>query len=99
MKPDTFLAYHSIFTREELAAALEGRRPATLDAHLARWLRQGRIERVKNGLYVRRDPENFAARAPCPTLSPSLPVWRPMQRSRITPLWRPTDVHRVFLTG
>ena len=61
MKPETFLAYHSLFTREELAAALEGRRPATLDAHLARWQRQGRIERVKNGLFVRRDPENVAA--------------------------------------
>jgi predicted transcriptional regulator of viral defense system len=68
MKPDTFLAYHSLFTREELAAALEGRRPATLDAHLARWQRQGRIERVKNGLYVRRDPERAAERSPLPDL-------------------------------
>ena len=66
MKPDAFLAYHNLFTRGELAAALKGRRPATLDAHLARWRRQGRIERVKNGLYVRRDPEGFAARAPLP---------------------------------
>ncbi len=66
MKPDIFLAYHSLFTREELTAALEGRRPATLDAHLARWRRQGRIDRVKNGLYVRRDPEGVAGR-------PSLP--------------------------
>ena len=61
MKPDAFLAYHNLFTREELGAALEGRRPATLDAHLARWRRQGRIERVKNGVYVRNDPEGVAA--------------------------------------
>ncbi len=37
MKPDTVLVYHSLFTREELAGALQGRRR-----------RQGRIERVKN---------------------------------------------------
>jgi predicted transcriptional regulator of viral defense system len=57
MKPDSFLANHGIFTREELSIALTGRSPATLDAHLARWRRQGRILRVKNGLYVRQDPE------------------------------------------
>lgn len=55
MKPDAFLASHSLFTREELAEALEGRRPATIDAHLARWRRQGRIVRVKNGVYVRSE--------------------------------------------
>ncbi len=57
MKPDHFLANHSLFTRKELSSALAGRSPATLDAHLARWRRQGRIVRVKNGLYLRRDPE------------------------------------------
>ena len=57
MKPDHFLANHSLFTREELSIALTGRSPATLSAHLARWRRQGRIVRVKNGLYLRRDPE------------------------------------------
>jgi predicted transcriptional regulator of viral defense system len=55
MKPDSFLASHSLFTREELAEALHGRRPATIDAHLARWRRQGRILRVKNGVYVRSE--------------------------------------------
>jgi len=55
MKPDAFLASHSLFTREELAEALHGRRPATIDAHLARWRRQGRILRVKNGVYVRSE--------------------------------------------
>ncbi len=66
MKPDAFLACHSLFTREELVAALKGRRPATIDAHLARWRRQGRIERVKNGLYVRRDREGVGAHRPLP---------------------------------
>lgn len=60
MKPDRFLATHSVFTREELRAALAGRADATLDAHLARWQRQGRIERVKNGLYLRREPDTGA---------------------------------------
>lgn len=57
MKPDHFLAHHSLFTRQELSVALAGRSPATLGAHLARWQRQGRIVRVKNGLYLRRDPD------------------------------------------
>jgi predicted transcriptional regulator of viral defense system len=61
MKPDQFLARHSLFTREELIAALVGRSPATLDAHLARWRRQGRIDRVKNGLYLRCDPDDTTA--------------------------------------
>jgi predicted transcriptional regulator of viral defense system len=56
MKPDHFLASRSLFTREELSSALEGRRPATIAAHLTRWRREGRILRVKNGLYVRRAP-------------------------------------------
>ena len=33
MKPDHFLAHHSLFTREELSIALAGRSPATLDAY------------------------------------------------------------------
>lgn len=60
MKPDHFLANHSLFTREELSTALAGRSPATLNAHLARWRRQGRIVRVKNGLFLRRDPEGMS---------------------------------------
>ena len=55
MKPDHFLAVHSLFTREELSTALAGRSPATLNAHLDRWRRQGRTVRVKNGLFLRRD--------------------------------------------
>lgn len=57
MKPNAFLANHSLFTREALSEALEGRRPSTIDAHLARWRRQGRVVRVKNGVYVRSEPE------------------------------------------
>jgi len=66
MKPDHFLATHSLFTREEMRAALAGRSPATLDAHLARWRRQGRIVRVKNGLYLRSDLEGAAAHPAAP---------------------------------
>ncbi|MFV2066469.1 MAG: type IV toxin-antitoxin system AbiEi family antitoxin domain-containing protein [Pirellulales bacterium] len=66
MKPDHFLASHSLFTREELRAALAGRNPATLDAHLARWRQQGRIVRVKNGLYLRRGPEGAGAHLAAP---------------------------------
>lgn len=61
MKPEHFLASHSSFTRVELTTALEGRSSATLDAHLARWRRQGRVVRVKNGLFLRRDPGGSSA--------------------------------------
>jgi predicted transcriptional regulator of viral defense system len=58
MRPEAFLTSHSLFTREELAAVLRGRgrAAATVDSHLARWRRQGRIERVKKGVFVRLDP-------------------------------------------
>ena len=57
MKPEVFLATHSLFTREELAAVLRGRgrAEATVDSHLARWRRQERIVRVKQGVFVRHD--------------------------------------------
>ncbi len=53
MKPEAFLATYNLFTRAELVAALRGRANATVDAHLARWRRQGRIVRVKQGVFVR----------------------------------------------
>jgi predicted transcriptional regulator of viral defense system len=58
MKPEAFLITHSLFTREELAAGLRerGRTEATVDSHLARWSRQGRIARVKQGVFIRLDP-------------------------------------------
>jgi predicted transcriptional regulator of viral defense system len=62
MKPEAFLISHGIFTREEFADALRGRgrAAATVHSHLARWLRQGRIARVKQGVFVRLDPESPA---------------------------------------
>ncbi len=66
MKPEFFLANHGLFTREEMSVALPGRAAATLDAHLARWRRQGRLVRVKRGLYLRRDPMGLGLPAPPP---------------------------------
>ena len=60
MTPEQFLATHTLFTREEFSQALGERRPerapSTLSSHLSRWQRQGRITRVKRGLYLRREP-------------------------------------------
>jgi len=66
MKPEAFLISHGIFTREELATALRrrGRAAATVASHLARWLRQGRIARVKQGVFVRLDPADPAGALP-----------------------------------
>lgn len=57
MKPEAFLTTHGIFTKEELGEVLRsrGRAEATVDSHLARWTRQNRIVRVKQGVFVRRD--------------------------------------------
>ncbi len=55
MKPELFLNTHSMFTRAELQAALQGRARATEDSFLSRWRRQGRIARVKQGVFVRLD--------------------------------------------
>ena len=67
MKPEAFLSSHSLFTREEFAAVLRrrGRADATVDSHLARWRRQGRIARVKQGVFVRLDTSG-TANAPAP---------------------------------
>ncbi|MBI5710727.1 MAG: transcriptional regulator [Candidatus Eisenbacteria bacterium] len=56
MNPAQFLHTHRVFTRAELAAALDvpGRRsPGTLDSHLTRWGGDGRVRRLRRGLYVR----------------------------------------------
>jgi predicted transcriptional regulator of viral defense system len=57
MKPETFLANNRLFTRNDLEAVIRSRggAEATVDSHLARWLRQGRIARVKRGVFVRLD--------------------------------------------
>ncbi len=56
MKPETFLARHPVFSRPEFAAVMRrtGRADATIDAHLTRWRRQGRVVPVKRGVFVRR---------------------------------------------
>jgi predicted transcriptional regulator of viral defense system len=67
VKPEAFLTTHSLFTREELAAVVRGRgrAEATVDSHLARWRRQGRIVRVKQGVFARLDgPEGTKAPTP-----------------------------------
>ena len=67
MKPETFLASHPLFTREEFAESLRarGRAEATVASHLARWRRQGRISAVKRGVFVRTgDAERGQGAAP-----------------------------------
>lgn len=64
MKPEAFLATHSLFTRAELSTVLRGRAAATVDAHLARWKRQGRIARVKQGVFVRLEKLGAPSHAP-----------------------------------
>lgn len=67
MKAESFLTAHGLFTRDELAAVLRGRGRAesTVASHLARWTKQGRIARVKQGVFVRIDtparPPDFVA--------------------------------------
>ena len=62
MKPELFLATHTVFSRAEFAAAQRTRSRArpTLDSHLSRWRRQGRIARVKPGVFVRLDTAGSA---------------------------------------
>jgi predicted transcriptional regulator of viral defense system len=60
MTPEAFLATHALFTREQLARVLKDRgshSPGTVSSHLARWRRQSRILKVKEGLYARLDPD------------------------------------------
>jgi len=68
MKPEAFLTSHKLFTRDELAAVLldRGRAPATVSSHLALWQRQGRISRVKQGVFLRVDPQTGSKRVPAP---------------------------------
>jgi predicted transcriptional regulator of viral defense system len=63
MRPAEFLATHPLFTRAELQAALQSRghrAGATVTSHLVRWQRQGRVRRVKQGVYL-REPEGSSA--------------------------------------
>jgi len=76
MTPERFLAENWIFTRAELGEGLhihQARCRATLDSTLARWRRLGRIQRVKEGVYLRRDGPDDAPRdfyALCAKLAP-----------------------------
>ena len=65
MRPEFFLASHPVFSREEFAAALRqrGRTEATIDSHLTRWRRQGRVARVKPGVFLRLDGPDHAQAA------------------------------------
>lgn len=67
MTPEAFLAEHPVFSREEFAVVLRrrGRTDATVDSHLTRWRRQGRIARVKPGVFLRLPPRT-AGPAPLP---------------------------------
>jgi predicted transcriptional regulator of viral defense system len=66
MKPEAFLAGHPVFSREEFAVELRrrGRTDATVDSHLTRWRRQGRVARVKPGVFLRLAP---ATTGPAPS--------------------------------
>lgn len=67
MKPWDFFAGHHVFTREEFAHALaDGRRASsqTLDSNLGRYLRGGRIGRVKRGVFFAAAPGETAANSP-----------------------------------
>ncbi len=67
MKPELFLANHSAFSRAEFLAALRsrGRGNATVDSHLTRWRRQGRVVRVKPGVFLRvEEPVQPGATSP-----------------------------------
>lgn len=55
MKPSDFLTRHPVFTRAEFERALGERgprSPRTVTSHLVRWQREGRIRKLKAGLYV-----------------------------------------------
>ncbi len=59
MKPEQFLASHWVFTRKELELVPQergSRSKGTVSSHLTRWRQQGRILKVKEGLYVRTEP-------------------------------------------
>ncbi len=56
MTPETFLSTRRLFTRDEFASQMDpATARATINSTLHRWLSQGRIERVKRGLFVRTD--------------------------------------------
>ena len=59
---DFFLA-HPVFIRDEFARAV-GVRGSTVDSHLGRYLRSGRIGRVKRGVFFAAGPGETASKSP-----------------------------------
>ena len=63
MKALDFFLAHPVFTREEFARAM-GAGASTIDSHLGRYLRPGRIGRVKRGVFFSAGPGETASRSP-----------------------------------
>lgn len=63
MKPLDFFVAHPVFTREEFARAM-GAGASTVDSHLGRYLRSGRIGRVKRGVFFAAGPGETATKSP-----------------------------------
>ena len=64
MKPAEFLYTHALFSREELVAAMQQSgltAPATLTKHLQTWRRNGRLQVVRRGVYLRLAARQSAA--------------------------------------
>jgi predicted transcriptional regulator of viral defense system len=67
VKPLDFFAAHPVFTRDEFAGANADGRTAsslTVDSHLGRYLRAGRIGRVKRGVFFTGRPGEAVENSP-----------------------------------
>lgn len=67
MKPLDFFSGHPVFTRDDFADAIaDGRKASrqTVDSHLGRYLRAGRIGRVKRGVFFAAGPGEAASKSP-----------------------------------
>jgi predicted transcriptional regulator of viral defense system len=67
VKPPDFFAGHHAFTRDDFARALSPGRAVprlTVDSHLGRYRRAGRIGRVKRGVFFVAGPGEAAATSP-----------------------------------
>jgi predicted transcriptional regulator of viral defense system len=63
VKPLDFFQAHPVFTRDEFARAV-GVGRSTVDSHLGRYLRLGRIGRVKRGMFFAAGPGETASKSP-----------------------------------
>jgi predicted transcriptional regulator of viral defense system len=67
VKPLDFFSAHPVFTRDDFAEAIaDGRKASsqTVDSHLGRYLRAGRIGRVKRGVFFAAAPGETAEKSP-----------------------------------